>query len=120
MFSDGTLAEEQCGEGIDCCSACETHSEGIRSECLTFVYGEDPRSEAEEHCKNVYNNKHFCHHHHVGKLPGWQSIFLCLTWMYLEEEVIVEIRTGNGAWDATESDLTLQFRSDKVCTCHSL
>ena len=34
--------------------------------------------------------------------------------MYLEEEVIVEIRTGNGGWDATESDLTLQFKSDKV------
>ena len=33
--------------------------------------------------------------------------------MYLEE-VIVEIRTGSGGWDATGSELTLQFKSDKV------
>ena len=33
---------------------------------------------------------------------------------YLTEEVSVEIQTGNGTWDATESELTLQFKSDKV------
>ena len=32
----------------------------------------------------------------------------------LTEEVSVEIQTGNGTWDATESELTLQFKSDKV------
>ena len=53
---------------------------------------------------------------------NWPHILICRYFpcnfyhsnFYKTEEVSVEIQTGNGTWDATESELTLQFKSDKL------
>jgi len=58
--ADGSVVEESCGDGIDCCNVCASYG-GQSSNCVTFLNGEgdDPRAQAEEHCQQAQINPNY-------------------------------------------------------------
>ena len=53
IILDGSVVEESCGDGIDCCNVCASYG-GKPSNCVTFLNGDDdPRAQAEEHCQQA-------------------------------------------------------------------
>ena len=54
-----------CGNnGVDCLTACSNVRGNIgsasSSNCLRYVYGDDPDAQAEEHCKRAKQNPNYC------------------------------------------------------------
>merc|ERR1712227_865660 len=67
---NGGVAEETCGDGIDCCTVCQKHG-GKATDCVAFLYGENQLDQASQHCKQANLNPNYCHE--PGYIPGCAS-----------------------------------------------
>jgi len=58
--ADGSVVNETCGNGINCCNVCASYG-GEPSNCVTFLNGDDPLAH-EEHCQQAQINPNYnCH-----------------------------------------------------------
>merc|ERR1712227_1121846 len=65
--SGGYAVAETCGNGVDCCDVCSWYG-GRPTDCVAFLFGNNERQRAEQHCRQAHSDPNYCYAAFVGQV----------------------------------------------------
>ena len=75
LILGGYAVAETCGNGVDCCDVCSWYG-GRPTDCVAFLFGNNERQRAEQHCRRAHSNPNYCYSGYcIKKLTSYEFLF---------------------------------------------